>query len=263
MDFAVVNVGTCDLYGIDLIKFDYHTTTYGEGESAFTVIDYLNPETGAVNNYAYNKDEKSFGYLEDESWHPVSLMNTYDPVDLLIYGGDIRDMNCNSIYKFTISSMDLVDVKFNALVSKLLDKEKQEDELFLTSCVDFDIYFEEDLLDTNPVFSEKAYYPSYIDHSETLTDNEDTYYKISYLSSLESSHHHFFGGSDDEISLIEDDSKSFVHDDVSGLNFFTFYVNANYAPSELEYTMTLIYQNHIRAVCDFAFKFYFLQGENE
>ena len=246
MDFAVINVGSCDLYSIDLIKFDYRVVTQGEGESAYTYIDYLNPETGTVNDYEYSKVHESFGYEEEGTWHSVEMMNTYDPVSLLLYGGEVKDLNCNSIYKFVVSSTDLNKVKFDAFVAKLAEREKEEDELFLTTCVDFDIYFEEDLLDTNPLFIDgddtKLYYPSYIDKSETLSEQEETYYKISYLSYLESSHEHFYDGSSDEIALSDELSKQFVHDSETGLNFFTFYVNVNYAPSELEDTMTLIYQ---------------------
>ena len=263
-DFAVVNLGSCDLYSIDLIKFDYDTTVYDDGENVFTVIDYLSPENGTVNKYGYNKEESSFGY-DDGTWHSVDMMNTYDPVTLLIYGGGVKSLNCNSIYKFVVSSPELDNVVLNASVSKLVDAVKGANDIFLTECADFDIYFESDLADDNPKFIDgsdtKMYYPNYIDKSETLTAEEAIYYKISYLSDLETSHVNFFTGSDTEKTLAGDKHTSFVYDSTSGLNLLTIYVNVNYNPEQLEYTSTAIYQRNIKAVCDFAFKFFFFKDE--
>ena len=101
--FTVINLGSCDFYSIELIKFDYKSSTYGTGSGAFTVTDYLTPETGKVNKYTYDKTRNQFGYTEDETWHPVDVMNMYDPVNLLIYGTGLISLNCNAIYKFTVS----------------------------------------------------------------------------------------------------------------------------------------------------------------
>ena len=44
----------------------------------------------------------------------------------------------------------------------------------------------------------------------------------------------------------------------------TFYVNVDYAPSELDFVSNLIYAGNIRAVYDFSFKFDFTRrGEND
>ena len=270
--FAVVNLGSCDLYSIDLFKFEYSTITHGTGPGAFTVTDYLTPELGKVNKYSYNKELRQFGY-DDGSWHQVSMMTIYDPVDHLVLGDKLKDMNCNCIYKFVISSDDLTDVYFDATVNKLVDMVIPDDKLALSSCADFDLYYEEDLLDSNPLYTvgddEHAYYPYYIEYdpdpeAENLDENEEIYYKISYLSSLKSSYPHFYGSADTEVVLSEPNKqRTFTLDPVSGKNVITVYVNVNYAPSELEDTMTRVYLDDITAICDFYFKFYFTEREDE
>ena len=266
--FAVVNSGVCDLEGIELYKFNYHKETYGTGENEFTAIDYLNPETGSVGHYNYNETEGSFGYEEASEWQEVSVMNTYDPVELKLFASNLRDLHCNAIYKFVLSSPDLTDVSFSATVNKLTEKIKEEDELFLTTCVDFDIFYDVDLLDTNPKFIEeddpetpedesdtKKYYPSYIDKSTALSAEQEVYYKVSYLSSLESSHQHFYGGSSTELSLDTEKPLSFTYDSTAQKYFLSVYVNVNYSPDQLEYAQNLIYLGDIKAIYDFMFYF--------
>ena len=265
--FSVVNTGFCDLYSVELIKFDYRTITYGEGDDAFTVIDYLNPQNGAVNSYEWNTEDKTFGYEDEEhNWQEVSMMNTYDPVDVLIYGGTLKELYCNAVYKFTISSAQYTTMNLNASVAKVLDKVKQEDELFLSSYVDYDVFTVDDLDDDNPLFIEdedtQAYFPDYIkNRAESPTESESIYYKISHLSALKDSHAHFYGTDDNEISICGSTPVEFVYDSVQDMNFLTFYVNVNYAPEELAPMMTKIYQGDIKAIYDFMFKFFFFGSE--
>lgn len=255
--FAVVNLGTCDLYSIELYKFNYYVHHYGTSE----VVDYFNPESGNVVKYNYDKVKKQFGYTEEGIWHQVSMMNTYDPVELQLFGYGVKDLNCNAIYKFTISTINLTDVKMDAAVSKILDKVKADNELFLSSCTDFDLYMENDLLDSNPAFTDgddhKMYYPDFIDKSETMSEDEKVYFKISYLSSLESSHANLYEDDESSVSLHNTITTSFDYEPGSETGFLSVYVNVNYAPSELEDTMYRIYQENITAVCDFNFQFYF------
>ena len=89
-EFAVVNTGQCGMYSINLIKFDYATLTYGSGDYTYTTKDYLNPQNGSVGKYGYSKDEKSFGYTEQEVWHEVEMMNTYDPIDRIIFNTTLK-----------------------------------------------------------------------------------------------------------------------------------------------------------------------------
>ena len=63
--------------------------------------------------------------------------------------------------------------------------------------------------------------------------------------------------------LATDKSMTFTYDSTLDTKIVTFYVNANYAPSELEDTMYRIYQDDIKAVCDFGFKFFFFQEDDE
>ena len=266
-EFVVVNIGQCDLYSVKLIKFDYASQTVGTGEYEFTNIDYLSPEDGEVNIYGYNKDEHSFGYEDSSEWVKVEAMNVYDPIESIIMGSTLKDLNCNAIYEFTITSTDLTSVYLNATVSKNGDATKEEEEIFLTSCADFDIYTLSDLSDSNPLFIDgedtKLYYPNYIDKEETLSSNEDIYYKLSYLSSLESSHPHLYGTTDTDAVLSANKAVNFVYDSTLEKNVLTFYVNVNYAPEELEYTTNLIYLGNIKAISDFSFKFGFEAREDE
>ena len=257
-DFAVVNVGTCNLYSMELVKFNYYVHQYGGQE----IVDYSTPETGTVKRYQYSNEYNSFGENESGTWHPVSVMNLYDPVSLTLSGGQLSSLNCNSIYKFTISSIDLTEAKLDSYVRKILSIEKTENEIFLTTCTDFDIYFEEDLLDTNPAFGDdhKAYYPDYIEKTEDITDDEELYYKVSYLSSLATSHANLYDG---DGSIATEIPVEFSYDSTSEMNFLTLYINVNYAPSQLEDTMHHIYKNNINAICDFGFYFYFLQEDDE
>ena len=264
--FVVVNTGFCDLYSVELIKFDYRTLTYGSGADEFTVVDYLNPQYGAVNNYLFNTETGTFGYEDNEhNWQNVSTMNTYDPVDLIFYGDDLINLNCNAVYQFTISSPQYTTINLNASVAKALDKVKESNELFLSSCVDYDVFTIDDLDDENPLFIEdedtKLYYPSYKNKNTSLTANESIYYKISYLSSLKATHAHFYGSNENEISICGSTPVEFVYDSVQDMNFLTFYVNVNYATDVLASEMTRIYQGDIRAVYDFMFKFFFFGDE--
>lgn len=276
-EFAVVNTGTAELYSMDLYKFEFHRETYGSGENEFTAIDYLNPETGAVNKYAYNTEEKSFGYEEDSTWHPVDTMNTYDPVDLVLFAGNLRDMNCNAVYKFTMRSTDLVDVDLTATVVRLTEKIKQENELFLTSCANFDIFYSNDLSDTNPLFQETddpetvedesaryhKYYPKYIEKSESITDIEQVYYKIGYLASLKTTHPHFYGGSSTAVALASSESISFTYNAEDEAYYLDLYVNVDYEPSVLDSKREEIYLGDIKAVFDYVFRFDFVPTPEE
>ena len=256
-EFAVVNLGTCDLYSIELYKFNYYVHQYGTSE----VVDYFNPETGNVAKYSYNKTLRQFGYMDGELWHQVSMMNTYDPVELQLFNYGVRDLNCNVVYKFTISTIDLNKVKMDSTVSKIIDAVKQDSELFLSGCTDFDLYMESDL----EAITDKSYYPSYIEQSETLTEEETLYYKISYLSSLvaEDEHPNLYSPASNATALTDTISTEFIYGAGEEMGFLTVYVNVNYAPSQLQDTMYRIYQENIKAVCDFNFQFYFAMEDEE
>lgn len=263
-DFAVVNNGDAELVSANLIKFDYSSETYGSGDYEFTAIDYLNPDSGSVNKYGYNFEEDSFGYEENSNWVNVEDMNTYDPYDKIIFGSELIDLNCNAVYEFNVSSHDISLAYLTSTIMKLT-KTKQENDLFLSSCVNFDLFTVADLADDNPAFIDgqdtKKYYPSYIDKSETMTDNEKTYYKISYLASLRQSHAHFYGSNNTSITLSSNTEVEFVYNQTADANLLTFYVNVDYAPSQIDYLADQLYSRDIKAVFDYAFQFDFAKRE--
>lgn len=256
--FVVVNTGSANLYSMELYKFNYSVHQYGTQY----ITDYSSPESGSVGRYTFSNEHEQFGY-DDGEWHPVTMMNIYDPVSLQLSGGDLISLNCNSVYKFTIASVDLTTCQLVANAQKILDRIKEENEIFLTTCVDFDIYYESDLLDSNPAYNQgddhKMYYPSYIDKSVTLTEDQELYYKLSYLSSLKNTHANLYDGSGE---MASEETVTFEYDSVKDTNVLTLYVNVNYSPAQLEYTMYKIYQTTITAICDFGFSFFFLQENN-
>ena len=187
--FSVATTGDAKFRSAQLIKFNYLSRTFGTGESAMTIIDYLNPGLGSVASYPYNNEKNQF---EDESHNKIDVMNTYDPVDYLINGGDLASMNCNAIYRFEMESSSFLDCFLNSSLVKIDGVDfDEENEILLSTCLDFDLFFEEDLNDDNPLFvvqdnpktastneyDEKGYYPSY-----KTTDN-GKYYKYNASTS--------------------------------------------------------------------------------
>ena len=161
-NFEVYVAGSCELDNVRLIKFDYGTTTYG----SFETIDWLTPETGHVNSYDYDHDLHSFG---------VDAMNPYDPVDRVVRGTSLKDLNCNAVYEVTFTSNDSGTTYFE-LSSTIFSVIKDNvQDILLSDCVDIDIFYEDDLLDNNPLFivedddgttsvneyNDLVYYPSY------------------------------------------------------------------------------------------------------
>ena len=162
ISFSVATPDIYELNSIKLIKFDYSSTTYG----SFTSTDWLTPETGQVNSYDYDYDSHSFN---------IDAMNPYDPVDRVVRGTSLKDLNCNAVYEVTITGPNSRTVYFE-LTSSVFDviKEHKEDVL-LSDYVDIDIFYEDDLDDDNELFiatdnaetplvneyNSLLYYPSY------------------------------------------------------------------------------------------------------
>ena len=178
---------------LKLVKFDYASSVIG----GIQVFDYLKPSDGQVNTYTYDKtyDSNRGAFIRQvgvSEYDEASIMNPYDPVDQFIHGDDLRAMNCNSIYEATIA----VDTYTNAylhLKAIYSPKVAVGDEILLSDCADFEIYYASDVADDNPLFRKAeddytAYYPTdyTIKHPQD-DDNEDDdvlYHKISYLSFL-------------------------------------------------------------------------------
>ena len=102
--FSVKATGTCGITEMSLYKFDYGSTFYG----TFETVDYLTPETGSVNVYDYNKEDNYFGVKEGDVWtERIETMNIYDPTDTVIRKIDLKEVNCNVIYKIDFESIDV------------------------------------------------------------------------------------------------------------------------------------------------------------
>ena len=262
-----VKTKNVEIESINLYKFDYHSSLVGDIE----IFDYLTPETGAVNKYGYSEDTEEFDTVYDaahDEWDdvsPITVMNVYDPVAMLISSQSLKDMNCNAIYEVTFTSSELVNALLDLQSIRLTAKSKASNEIFLTDCVDFDVFYESDLADSNPLYTDgvdsKLYYPSYIDKATPLSESEEVYYKLSYLSNLISedplqSHSNFYSSNPKpgDIDLATDESVTFTSESL------TIYINVNYAPAELEQYLQDIYSRNILAVYDFYFSFSFSEG---
>lgn len=99
---------------------------------------------------------------------------------------------------------------------------------------------------------QKIYYPSY--KTSGFTADEEVYYRISYISSLETSHKHFYGSNPkpSNVEIVADKALDFA--DINDEQIV--YVNINYAPSQADVYIREIY-NTIRAIYDFIFDFQF------
>ena len=222
---------------IRLCKFNYPIV---DGESL-----YLKPEDGTVNVYDYVSGT-GHERFEDANGNQQT-MNLFDPV-LVELGTDLRDLYCNAVFIVEISSGNISAGL--EVFADLLNKAKNSDsDFYLSDCVDFDIYTPTDLA----LVTGKTYYPSHIDDvaNTTLTGYDEIFYKISYLASSDT-HANFYSTSP-KPSQIE------IHDSqhLKTLNFVngraTFYINVNYAPTELEkYAANLAVENRV-GINDYVF----------
>ncbi|MBO7614878.1 MAG: hypothetical protein J6T15_04195 [Bacilli bacterium] len=223
---------------IRLCKFNYPIV---DGESL-----YLKPEDGSVNVYDY---VSGVGHerFEDANGNPQT-MNLFDPV-LVELGTDLRDLYCNAVFIVEVSAGNITAGL--EVFADLLNKAKtSESDFYLSDCVDFDIYTPSDLT----AVTGKTYYPSHIDDVEntTLTGYDELFYKISYLSEESATHANFYESNPKPSQIA-------IHDEqnLKTLNFVngraTFYINVNYAPSELEkYARNLAVENRL-GINDYVF----------
>lgn len=256
---AMVTIKAIDanIESVTLYKFNY-------AEDGFGGYDYLFPELGGVGAYQFDDsaDRQSFGEVvhndetgEDE-WKPVTMMNLYDPLNDTITGRGLISLNSNTVFKVVLSSTSLANsslpIKVEAL-SIRSQKTKQSDEIWLSSCVDFDFFLPSALSDPRLVTDGyKNYLPSETDAylpQDTTFENqyEEDYYKISYLASLNETHSHFYGSSNLSVNIASE-----IITFVDG--YATIYINMNYAPTELvRYEDSLSVDDTVKAVYDFLF----------
>ena len=255
-------LGGCEIESVQLLKFDYGTVTAGDT----TYIDYLQPENGDVNRYAYNDSTNTFGSLNSSDvWVSVDAMNPYDPVDRIISQYSYKDLNCNAVYEVAFTSSGLAETYLQLLANRLTSKTKTGNQIFLTDCVDFDIFTENDLLDSNPLFvnpedanDNHNYYPAYFeDRSRVMSADEKLYYKVSYLASLKATHPNFYGTRPKPNSINVASNVPVTFSEGTPLKF---YINVNYAPSQADPYMKDIYLANIRAIYDYSFTFQFTEA---
>lgn len=266
---VVANGSGYDIGDINLYKFNYSEETIGTGDNAFTVVNYLTPYTGNVGKYLFDRERHQFGEEVNSVWEPVTVMNIYDPIDLIVQRHELIDLNCNAIYEVTVTSSAFTDCYLTLDAIHLEDKTKNNNEIFLSDCVDFDVYTEADLADgANGYFPNgDEYYPSYYSRiPHALTAEEITYYKIAYLSSLTpqelstNTHAHFYGSNPKPESVNVTRNRELSFHGENEVKSLKLYINVNYAVSELNKYVTSIYQSNIHAVFDYAFEIKVSQG---
>lgn len=139
--FTVRGTPDCAIDSISLYKFDYAKMVFGSGQSALISFDYLSPASGNVNRYDYDSNDQAF---YDESSNQVSEMNVYDPIEKVIQQDNfnLADLNCNVVYEITfVSNSFKSQTKSLKLISSLIEKSKDdENDIFLSDCVDFDYF---------------------------------------------------------------------------------------------------------------------------
>ena len=286
-----------EITSLKLVKFDYSFEMLGGNK----VYNYLSPESGDVYEYTYDKtfDHNRGAFVRNQNGNYIEtdIMNCYDPVDSLIHGDSLREMNCNSIYEVTISSDSFTNcfMQLNAIFES---HTPGRNEICLSDCANFEVFYPEDLSDTNILFWDKensnyhAYYPEYNFKNET---EEHLFYKISYLSDLRNSgltaedlvdmeilnssdiqglseeqkaelvrttlgpgHSYFYGSSEKDTTSVAKNKE--VVFSGSPVKTITVYINVNYAPDQLERYMTDIYRSNLTAIDDFYFDFNFTQA---
>lgn len=246
--FAVANTDSNELIGLNVYKFVYPSVSIGDDDS---YVDYLSPQNGEVQKYTYNEELGKFGVFENDLFEERNAnMNVYDPVDYLINHSPLISMNTNVIYeckiKFTGGSAKL---KVDTLLRTVDIGEK---EIKASSCLDFNILLEGDL--TSELLEDdghKNYYPSYMQQSKTMTEDEAVYHKLSYLSFLESTTHMNFFSDDslEEFTLYNGDC------DVDENMVTTVYINVNYNMQVLTSFVDAVRLDKLTVVDDYIFRF--------
>lgn len=236
-----VKVGTsgCELNDLHLYKFNYASTPIGDDEIFF---DYLRPEDGEVDRYIYNREMNSFGYYENEDFFTVDEMNLYDPLESLITGSDLIDLNTNVIYEIELKFAVQGQYQISVLANKLSISKDNETDILCSSCVDFDVYTQANIND--PSLTIDKYLPNYL--TRELTEEEELFYKISYLSSEEENHSNFYSNEPiDRVNIYN----STIETDEDG--YAIIYLNINYSPETLTSFEDIAGLQIVNAICDY------------
>ena len=168
-------------------------------------------------------------------------MNVYDPIEEVIRGEsfDLDSLKCNAVYEVTLSFADLTsDCLLTVNAATFTPQGITDKDVLLSNCVDFDVFLESDLEETDDTW-------------------EKIYNRITTLSSSLDSHPHFYVDEEEEekqarISLLTDTQA--ITPVRSNSEEFKVYINVNYSPNEMKQYASRIqsFNENIRALFDFA-----------
>lgn len=260
--FSVTSISSdCGIHKVELIKFEYAI------DPITNEPDYLDPDNvnAGVRRYEFDRNNNYFVDSNDDEIDVV--MNPYDPVEKIVKGNSFRliDQNCNAVYALTIKAKTPGTYNMDITSLWLEDKEKTSSQIFLSDCVDFDVYYDPmNVSIGNDGDGKPLYYPTYIDKNTALNSDEELYYRISYLSSQEETHAHFYSNQaeqelENDPNENQNKQKVIPLDSNKRVTFQTVetevvvYINVNYAPSQMEQYVKKIYEEKIDAVYDFSF----------
>ena len=260
-DYQVVRVARGgELESVNFIKFEY---PYNAQTRKY---DYSNGKDGEVRKYTLQD-----GVFVDSEGHTTSTMTTYDPAEKIIFGDSFSlfDTNCAAFYEVTLSSGSYGDFTLDISGFWKSDTPKRLNrDIFLTDCADFCVFTTSDIstsIGVDPDTNKPYYYPKYKEESETLSDLENLYYRLSYQSSLktDSQLSHFYPAENEtqkhsEIELASNLPVTFTEQNST----FTVYVCVNYAPDQLEAYYKDIYLSDISAIFDYYFSFTLTEVED-
>ena len=217
------------------------------GEKYYSVIQSI---TQAGPKYVIEgKYEHSNDPVENQLfWIDVDVMNLYDPAEVIYNGGDISKLNCNAIYELELSLYNLTNfyVALNAIRSTNVNL--FDDEILLSSCADFDVFFGNEFLTEQEVLA----------NPDPILTSEEIYQKVSLAAKQKNTHAHLYINGDNSESLSEVKIGDYTFNNETGM--VKAYVNVNYAVDRLyQYTRELSIRT-IKAVYDFVLKFSFSES---
>ena len=267
--FSIMN-RNARIKNVKLLKFCYAGDSLGG-------YDYTDPGSGHASGFEWNEAQGSFGSYQMidavRTWVPVDIMNLYDPLETEITGTPLIDLNCNAVFEITFESNEflggatVVSSAMKRSLAEVVDYDPEdENNILLSTCVDFDVFTPDDLVEeddeSNPFYNTETeecdlHKPSYLKRA-FRDDDEENYFKISYLSSLKASHADFYSEAVDEVTISNDATIGF--DYPGGNNEETpvgvLYVNVNYSPTQLAaYRDAVSTDNKITAVYDYYLSF--------
>ena len=335
LEYLKPEEGTVNKYDYDYDNHSFGTyeagAKYYQWNGSSWDISDDDPGSGANGTVSYPSELEELTPEVDDyylvtngDWNAVEAMNVYDPVDMIVRGTGLKDLNCNAIYEVSFTSPNDLTYALT-LTSSLFTVADLGEDILLSDCVDIDIFFESDLLDSNPLFfqedngetltaneyNDRLYYPSYkltnnnkyyqwdgsdwqesvsepltgsdkgtilfedllpisdavedapttgdyyrvLKTSAVLSENEEVYHKISYLSSLltDQQHKHFYGSpKQSEITIVSEREVAFT----AGIPI-KFYINVNYAPAKADRYFNRVSLSNVRAQYDYYFNFSF------